>query len=1260
MASEAPQLTRDQQRGVTTVGKRLLMSAAAGSGKTRVLAERCAYLVCDAPGELRCDIDELLVVTFTEAAAAEMRDRIGRALDSKCRQCSDARLEQQRHLLEQAQISTLHSFCAQLLRQYFYLIGLDPAFTVMDEQEAYLLRLEVGRNLLHERYRGPHSVAFRQLLDAHAEGDDERLLQQMFRIHGLCGSLLDPEKWLEDAQARITDAANGDLDASELGKALHDLLHRRIAGMEQRCRAGVRELERFGDFGAYEDRVGEIEQICRMLSDLLDKEGIAAVAEIAQGVEFARLPSVPSGTPNKELAKAVVDDIRDEFKSGSWRKMLKFSTEEWQQGLSLLQPHMQELISLVREFSAEYAHIKEESRQLDFADLERFSLKILLADPQQPAKLDPSAAALQYQRLFKYVLVDEYQDINEVQNAIISLVSRGEKPEIKSLKSEKKASTKSNASNFLPNLFAVGDVKQSIYRFRLADPEQFIRREERLRKEDGSEVIDLKQNFRSREPLLQAINAVFARLMTRSAAEIEYDQTQRLVPGRSFADPDGQPIFPGAPIELHVLADKPVAKADDEAGPSPQLVDEGDAGWDRTEREAAFVARRILQIVGKAEPQQARFVYDRDKPTPRPAKFGDIVILLRSKRYKAADFVRILERFGIPTHAESGSGFFEGTEIRDMVALLCLMDNQQQDMEMAAWLRSPLARMDHVEDAFAMIRAAFPKGEFHHAVTEYAKKDDALGKKLKTRLDRLDEWRQRANREPVHEIIWSIFHETGYLAYVSGLAGGQQRTANLLQLYEYSRSFGTHRRQGLGRFLEYLKALERESDVGAPTLGEQAGNVVQIMTIHAAKGREFPIVFLPDCGKGINFTDERSDILIDRHLGLAMSVVDEAKFVRYPSLAQVVVRERIHRKAIAEEMRVLYVALTRAMEHLILVGTAKSDSETHWREQWSGHTGPLPESQVTSARTMLDWLGPVWAISESAGEGALHLQSHSLDELEEPGKPDEKEQLSPEVKAIRERKPLPSAPPPPMSPDAERIIARLKFEYPFDRQVKEKAATNVTALAKGLKDSPEEIDEREELSPVAAALQEKPLPMPAFFAPAGLVATEIGTATHLALQHLHFGDAADAAAISRQLDAMVADHKLEPEQHACIDIASIEWMMGTEIGRLLCEHEPRLLRELPVYFSSNPIADSAGEAPADKLDETMIRGRLDLVIPTPQGLVVVDYKTDRAPDPATLKAIVEVYQKQIGLYANALQRIIGKPVLQCFLIFLRERKIVQV
>ena len=1380
--SPKPQLTPDQRRGVETTGVSLLMSAAAGSGKTRVLAERCAYLVCDAPLDVRCRVTELLVVTFTEAAAAEMRDRIDRALEARSAGRVDPRLEEQRALLEQAQISTLHSFCAQLLREHFHRVGLDPAFTVIDEHEAMLLRLEVGRELVRGHYAADTDGTYQRLLDAYFDGSDERLLREVLRVHDLLGSLLDPGKWVADAKGRIDEAtvAGADLSKTELGKRLTYLLRRQITAIGQRCNSANALLATLGKFLPYEKRVEEVRQICRHIYTLLNDAGVDAVNEVVNEVQFERLPSVKSDVPNKEVAKDAVDGVMKEFKEGSWRKLLNFTEAQWQAGLAKTRPHLTELLKLVDQFGQRYRLAKDEARQLDFADLERYALNVLLADPKRPDQLVPSAAARYYHGAFKQVLVDEYQDINELQNAILSLVSHEclaagkDEGEGSRLSATGRPSTSSPSpsvpSSFIlppsslalpPNLFCVGDVKQSIYRFRLADPDQFLKRRAALARGAG-EVIDLQQNFRSRGPLLEAINAIFGRLMTQTAAEIEYDASQRLVPGRVFADADGVDVFPGSPIELHVLAKSAGAEAAGTTGSGTAADksdgagedDDGDAGWDRTEREAAFVARRIMQIVGR-DGRPPTYVFDRDGVTPRPASYRDIVILLRSKKYKAAQYVRILEGYGVPVHAESGTGFFESTEVRDVLALLCLLDNQSQDLELAAHLRSPLARLPRPEDALATVRVAYRGGSgpgggadgkpvpFHEAVVRYAaEKTDALSADLRRVLAELADLRREANRQPVHETLWRVYDKTGYLTYVAGLPGGRQRQANLTELYDRARRFANHRRQGLGRFLEFLNTLSAETDVGQPSLASEAQDVVRVMTVHASKGLEFPIVFVPDCGKKINLSDQMGPILLDRHRGVGMPVADEELFARYPSLAQVLVKDQLHRRAMAEELRVLYVALTRAMEHLILVGTAEPESADGWSRRWTGHDGPLPESTIVGARSVLDWVGPVWAAGRTAGQQWIELLQHALEDLEDPRVKRRQRDRSAEVQAIRELKPIDlsasslsagSALDAGSEFDADGdadadaddgsanggrmhsidlavaeweaelaadlVIDRLTYAYPHEPRTRQPAAAGVvesarsagpasafvlaaTGTATGMGAAP---DGRA----AGGSLDSGSLDLPTFMVAATATAASasgnakpsaalVGTATHAALHHLRFADAADRRAIERQLDQMVADRRLPAEHRRAVDVEAIEWFVGTDLGRLLGEHEPTLFRELPVYASTGAVAgDEFGEgeggsggsgdvgsetgsgSPATPEDRTMLRGRLDVLVPLPAGAIVIDYKTESARGGADAADRAGAQRAQVRAYADVIGRVTGMPVAKAYIVLLAARQVVE-
>ena len=544
---------------------------------------------------------------------------------------------------------------------------------------------------------------------------------------------------------------------------------------------------------------------------------------------------------------------------------------------------MDVFLSLVADFSRAYDDAKTEQNALDFADLERLTLRALKVDGTNPSM--PTPLARSFHQQFKHVLVDEYQDINQVQDEILSLVSR---------------ECFAGQGSLPPNLFCVGDVKQSIYRFRLAEAQQFLNRRDTYSLPDShGQVIDLQTNFRSRGPLLHVINGIFERLMTQQAADLDYDDTQKLSAGQTF--PTIENGFTGSPVELHVVPKE---------GGDPEN-DENEL--DRSEREATVLGHRILQLVSPtdAPPMQ---VVDRTGalPTHRPIRYADIVILLRSLRFKADQFAATLRNMGIPVHTESATGYFEATEINDVLSLLHVLDNQRQDIPLAALLRSPLSGLKNAEDNLARIAVAYAGEPFHIAVQKYAEvQSDPLADFLRNFQLTLLQWRQEIRRRPVAEVLWKIYDQTGYLAYVAGLPNGEQRQANLIELHDRALQFAVFNRQGLGRFLLFLEKLKKESDLGQASIASEADNVVRIMSIHRSKGQEFPVVLLPDLGKLINLQDTQGSILLDRQAGLGMQVIDDTLQIRYPSLASTVVQNRLKQQTLAEELRVLYVALTR-------------------------------------------------------------------------------------------------------------------------------------------------------------------------------------------------------------------------------------------------------------------------------------------------------------------------------------------------------------
>jgi ATP-dependent helicase/nuclease subunit A len=725
---------------------------------------------------------------------------------------------------------------------------------------------------------------------------------------------------------------------------------------------------------------------------------------------------------------------------------------------------------------------------------------------------------------------------------------------------------------------------------------------------------------------------VFEKLMTKEAADLDYDQSQRLIAGQSF--PNVENGFHGSPIELHLVS---------KTGPAATDAETEEADLDQVEREATLLGKRILEMMGQAD-QPAKQVIDRSTGAPiaRNIRFGDIVILLRAMRFKADQFAAVLRQMNVPVHTDSATGYFEATEVNDILALLHVLDNARQDIPLAALLRSPLAGLEDVEDKLVKIRLAYqgePPVPFHEAVLKYAdEKTDDLAIFLRAFREKLHRWRQEVRQRPVAEFLWSIYDETGYLAFVAGLTNGQQRQANLIELHDRARQFSTFNRQSLSRFLVFLEKLKQETDLGQASIASQAEDVVRIMTIHRSKGQEFPVVLLPDLGKAINLMDCQGTILLDRAAGLGFQVVDQARQIRYPSLASTVISQRLKQQAMAEELRVLYVAMTRAKEHLILAGSCTEKQSIDWVAQWTAHNGPLPAEAVLNARTPLDWLGPVAGLLPDQ----FQVQMHTPEELAAwtSGHSGKKE-MTPDQIAMAKRQPI--MPPPPMTAAVQELIDRMTEQYPHGDVANLSASASVTSLVK--------TNAKPADAPLPSGALDRVLPHPEFLAgKLPLDAADKGTATHAVLEHFDFTQPPDS--LSEQIKKLIETRRLTPELAAMVDVDAIRWFLNSEIGKIIRDNANRLHRELPIYYANPTVTTES----TDPLDQQMVRGRIDLLVPFETGWMIVDYKTDRVEGPA-LEERAALYTGQLDVYRKAIQKITGKPVVESALVFLTPRQI---
>ncbi|PZN12306.1 MAG: helicase, partial [Bacillota bacterium] len=978
--------TPAQRDAIFLRGRHLLVSAAAGAGKTSVLVERIIQRILDPRDPV--DIDRLLVVTFTEAAAAEMRDRIRDRLErAVAERPEDRRLRRQLALLGRASISTLHSFCLRVVRQYFFRLGLDPAMRVLSEHEAHLLEQEVLEELFERRYAEADGT-FLALVECYGGRADERLRDLVLHLHRLAYSQPWPESWLERLAARFGGARGRPVEESPWFAPARRALARHLDRMALRLERAAALCRRPGWPAELEPVLEQdavrLRHLARRVEDL-DWDGI--VRELVAANAWNRLPPLRGLDEAAKERKEQVVRLRDGVKK-RLRDLLDGlfgrAAEDVAGDAERLAPLAAALVGLVKEFDRALSSAKQERGLIDFTDMERYALRLLLDPDAGPGELRPSDVAREFRRRFDEVLVDEYQDINQVQDAILRLVAR-------------------DGEDGDPNLFMVGDVKQSIYRFRQAEPGLFLAKYHAFppARDAGGEGpgeragrIELNANFRSRPSVVHAVNFVFRQIMTPALGGLAYDESAALVPAADYPPPEsGRANAAGeAPVEFHLIEREEAGAGGEEdgasiseavtggvgeTGPGPEDGEEdGEEALDASslEREAAVVARRIRELVEGTGGQPPLHVWDKREGRYRPARYRDIVVLMRAVHSQAPVFVEVLSRLGIPVYARSRTGYFQALEVEVMLALLRLIDNPRQDVPLASVLRSPLVGLGAAE--LAAVRLAAPGADFYTAVCTAAGWDEEGGEpapaaaagaavppelreRLRRFLDDLERWRTVARRAPLSRLIEQIYAETGFPAFAVGMPGGEQRRANLEALLERARQFDHFSRQGLFRFLRFIDRLrERGDDMGiAPALGEDE-DVVRVMTIHQSKGLEFPVVIVANLGGA--FPRDKGDAVVDRELGLGLKVADPELRIRYPSLSYWAVREEARLADLAEELRVLYVAMTRARERLILVGTARDlpGRAAEWLAAASGDGGPLPPAVLAGADSYLDWLGP--------------------------------------------------------------------------------------------------------------------------------------------------------------------------------------------------------------------------------------------------------------------------------------------------------------
>ena len=1207
--------TEEQKAVIESRNRNLLVSAAAGSGKTAVLVERIIQMITE--GEHPLKIDQLLVMTFTKAAADEMRERVLKAVDQKLMEQPDNdHLQMQAAMIPYAQITTIDSFCLGIIREHYSRLDIDPAFRVGDEGELILLRGDVMKEMLEEFYES-EDPSFERFVETYATGKTDRGIEDfIMQVYRFSQSNPWPEEWLNNCRNELEacdmkhmkDTAWMRFLMEDASLLLEELLVQTEAAMEI-CQ----------EENGPEAYLPMLASDAAMLESLLEAREYEQLNCLLKEVSFTRLASIRSKDIDQEK-KAAVTTVRDRVKKGLGKLCDLYcfeSPEEVGADMEGTKEAVFMLLHLAEEYSRRYQEKKKERNLVDFNDLEHYALQILLKE--EDGVRIPTQAADEFCRQFEEILVDEYQDSNEVQEALINSISR-----------ERFGS---------PNVFMVGDVKQSIYQFRLARPQLFLDKYQRYSSEEGSyQKIELHQNFRSRESVLTSINEVFYQIMTKNLGNIRYTKETALHPGAVFSQWEGRV---GEKTELLLIH-----------GSSDQLkqLDEDRADYTAREAEAKVIASKIRDLT---DPDSGLFIWDKNlngTGAYRICQYSDIVILLRSLSGWAEEFVNILMNEGIPAHAERKTGYFSATEVEIVLSLLNIIDNPMQDIPLAAVLKSPIAGITDKEMAHLMAvwKNAAKKGQdrgiygaWQYYLKEYEQGEDedapALPRKLSEFSGTLSRYREKAAYLSIHELLYDIYEGTGYYDYVSAMPGGEVRRANLSMLVEKAAAYEQTSYRGLFHFIRYIENLKKyDTDFGeASILGEE--NTVRVMSIHKSKGLEFPVVFLAGMGKKFNKQDAYGKLLIDPDLGIGTDYMDLEKRIKAPTLKKHVLKRKTELSALGEELRVLYVAMTRAKEKLIMTGLDRYlDKKLDRYASVMRAQGQIPFSILSGADSYLDWLlmsvsgkySPDGILSEEGQDtGNIIMKELTVSGLV---MGEMKRQVS--MKLTKEsflRMDTGKS----YDQDFERGLKEaLSYQYPYQEDIRLHTKLTVSELKK----QGQFVDEEESdfLPTIPVFLREE-------IKEEKTGGVRRGTAYHRALELLDFSKVKTAKDLSSALEKLKEDGRLSGESFALLSENQILAFINSPLGRRLAAAQERGLLKREQQFVIGIPAREMDVADSD--ERILIQGIIDAYMEEEGQLVLVDYKTDFLKE-GEESILFDRYGIQMEYYRRALEQITGKKV----------------
>lgn len=1209
--------TDDQRKVIDTRNRNLLVAAAAGSGKTAVLVARILSIITDAAHPV--DIDRLLVVTFTKAAAAEMRSRIGDAIEKQLdARPEDLHLQKQLTLLPSAQITTIDSFCLHVIQNYFHRIDLDPAFRIADDSELKLLQKNAAAALLESRYK-EGSESFCRFIEAYAgDRSDSNIEALILRLYEYAMSYPYPDEWLEGcAHAYEEQEAETSPWAVMLISYIKNISTDIVAAMEKAYEISC-------EMNGPQIYKPVLEQELELVRPLLAADTYEEFRSCFSRMAFGRLPGKKDDSVDparRELAKNYRDTAK-KLVTKIQTDYLYAPLDEMLAALHKTAPMIRELVGLVIDFHHSYALEKEEKGILDFSDLEHFALKILLDKTEDG--INPSDCAMELRELYEEILIDEYQDSNLVQEYILNSISR--------------------ESLGTPNIFMVGDVKQSIYKFRQARPELFMEKYDTYSLEDSKyQRIDLHKNFRSRTQVLDSVNEMFYALMTKKLGGITYDDAAALHPGSKYPDEGGTPGHGDKNSELLLVTDamaKEDGAADGSGAGSPLTLDEKEA-------EARTVGKRILELTSASSPLMLA-----EENTMRRAEYRDIVILLRTMNGWSETFTRTLQDMGIPAYAETRSGYFSALEVQTMLNFLRIIDNPRQEIPLTAIMRSVIIGM--TDDELALLGSLTHGMELWDAVREITLGKapvksldadclpifEALKKRLSTLWDMIADCRTKSDTLTVSELLRKIYEDTHYYLYVSAMPDGEKRAANLDMLLQKAESFGSGSYHGLFQFIRYIEQLHRyDIDYGEASAVAENMNAVRIMSIHKSKGLEFPVVFVSGLGKNFNFQDARAKFVLHPELGIGANYVDLENRLCQSTILKKTITKASTLDTLGEELRVLYVALTRAREKLIISAFCKNYDEE--KERSRDYSVPLSFFRLSGAKSYLDWILPVTMHSQKNWScHVITTDTLLMDEAQS------------QLNLIENELSLQS-----FDTDTEycpQLLAALEasqsWQYPYRDAGMLPAKVSVSYLNE-LKDSEAASEAEAAIIPQLFVPEDEDaatpeIPIPEFLrtktAEAG--GASRGNAYHKVMERLPYTERLeDLSAIRRILDSLVEKNLLSAMERALVSEKTIAAFTRSALARRMQDacRAHRLHREQP-FVIGVPAGTIYPEQ--DSGETILVQGIIDAWFEDADGLVLVDYKTDRIPSGRDGSYLVERYEKQLAYYADALSSITGKPV----------------